>query len=108
MEIPDRRWMAESFLHLVKNELSGRSRILADAYAVKTTEWDYAELLLMKVFNTRGFLIKSIFNTQQKTYSHDYKSRQNQPPLPAEIDGHSLWPPYSSVFFLSLEAGSPI
>lgn len=97
------------FFHLVKNELRAIHEFLADAYAVKNhREWDYAELLLMKAFNTRASLIHPFFNTQLKRRiamitnpvktSHRYLRKLMVIPLAALL---------FLFFSFRLEAGSP-
>lgn len=55
------------FFHLIKKELKAIHEFLADEFAVKENErWEYAELLLMQVLNTKNSLINPFFHNQIK------------------------------------------
>jgi N-acetylmuramoyl-L-alanine amidase len=55
------------FFHLMKKELKAIHEFLADEFAVNENEkWEYAELLLMQVLNTRNQLVNPFFHNQIK------------------------------------------
>ncbi|MBL0334264.1 MAG: energy transducer TonB [Chitinophagaceae bacterium] len=55
------------FFHLIKKEVKAIHEFLADEYAVQeNNKWDYAELLLMQVLQTRQSLVNPFFHNQIK------------------------------------------
>jgi hypothetical protein len=55
------------FFHLIKKEIKAIHEFLADKFAVNEEQkWDYAELLLMQVLNTRQHLVNPFFHNQIK------------------------------------------
>jgi beta-lactamase regulating signal transducer with metallopeptidase domain len=55
------------FFHLIKKELKAIHEFLADQSAVnENEEWDYAELLLMQVLQTKHSLVNPFFHNQIK------------------------------------------
>jgi len=55
------------FFHLIKRELKAIHEFLADEFAIKeNNNWQYAELLLMQVFNTNNQLVNPFFHNQIK------------------------------------------
>ncbi|HEV7780069.1 MAG TPA: M56 family metallopeptidase, partial [Chitinophagaceae bacterium] len=55
------------FFHLIRKELKATHEFLADQFAIRENEkWQYAELLLMQVFQTHQPLVNPFFNTQIK------------------------------------------
>jgi BlaR1 peptidase M56/Gram-negative bacterial TonB protein C-terminal len=55
------------FFHLIKKEVKAIHEFLADQFAVKENQhWEYAELLLMQVLNTKQQLVNPFFHNQIK------------------------------------------
>jgi BlaR1 peptidase M56/Secretion system C-terminal sorting domain/Gram-negative bacterial TonB protein C-terminal len=55
------------FFHLIKKEVKAIHEFLADQFAVKENKhWEYAELLLMQVLNTKQQLVNPFFHNQIK------------------------------------------
>jgi N-acetylmuramoyl-L-alanine amidase len=55
------------FFHLMKKELKAIHEFLADEFAINENEkWEYAELLLMQVLNTKNRLANPFFHNQIK------------------------------------------
>src|SRR4030095_9856320 len=55
------------FFHLFKKEIKAIHEFLADEFAIKENEeWDYAELLLMQVLESRNHLLNPFFHNQIK------------------------------------------
>ena len=86
------------FFHLIKKEVKAIHEFLADQFAVKENQlWEYAELLLMQVLNTKQQLVNPFFHNQikrriamittSKKPSHQYLRKLMVLPVAAVVIG---------------------
>ena len=86
------------FFHLIKKEVKAIHEFLADQFAVKENQqWEYAELLLMQVLNTKQQLVNPFFHNQikrriamittSKKPSHQYLRKMMVLPVAAIVIG---------------------
>jgi TonB-dependent SusC/RagA subfamily outer membrane receptor len=67
MELTTVVFWINPFFHLIKKEMRAIHEFLADRFAVNENQkWDYAELLLMQVLQTRQPLVNPFFHNQIK------------------------------------------